>query len=375
MTASNKKQLNFLTYAGITAFAALTLSACGTDNIDLSGAAGAPAQTEAPVSGSTEEAPATEAPPTPIPPATGRIIFASNRDGQNDLYITSPDGIEITRLTTNAALDSSSTPRLSPDGTMVAFSSTVNGNTDIYLLEIASGAIRRVTDALEKDSSPSWSPNGQQLAFESFRDGNLEIYIVNADGSNLTRLTNDPSGDSNPVWSPISNEIIFVSGRFGNSDLLLVTPNGNISTLTTSPTPENTPAWSPDGSTIAYAAFTGELSDICLIGRDGSNQNCITQGSAVYSAPAWSQNGEWIAVSDPTSVHVYNIKDNSFMQLSQPGIEPRGNPAWSPDGLRLVFQAESGGDMELYHAHILTNEFIRVTSISGYDGKPLWASR
>jgi TolB protein len=373
MTPFNKKQLNFLSYAGIVGFAALTLSACGSGNIDLSGAAGAPTQTEAPVT--TEEVPATEVPPTPIPPATGRIIFASNRDGGNDLYITSPDGNEITRLTANASIDSSSTPRLSPDGTLVAFSSTINGNTDIYLLEIASGAIRRITDAAEKDSSPSWSPNGQQLAFESFRDGNLEIYIVNVDGSNLTRLTNDPSGDSNPVWSPVSNEIIFISGRFGNSDLLLVTPNGNISTLTTSPTPENTPAWSPDGSTIAYAAFTGELSDICLIGRDGLNQTCITQGSAVYSTPVWSQNGEWIAVSDPTSIHVYNINNKSLVQLSQPGIEPHGIPAWSPDGLRLVFQAESGGDMELYHAHILTNEFVRVTSISGYDGRPLWASR
>lgn len=373
MTPFNKKQINFLTYAGIIGFAALTLSACGTSNIDLSGAAGAPTQTEAPVT--TEEVPATEVAPTPIPPATGRIIFASNRDGQNDLYITSPDGIEITRLTTNAALDSSSTPRLSPNGTMVAFSSTVNGNTDIYLLEIASGAIRRVTDALEKDSSPSWSPNGQQLAFESFRDGNLEIYVVNADGTNPTRLTNDSAGDSNPVWSPVSNEIVFVSNRFGNADLFLLGLNGSVSLLTTNPAPDSTPAWSPDGSMIAYAAFTGELSDICLIGRDGLNQSCITQGSAEYSTPVWSQTGEWIAVSDPTSIHVYKISDKSLIQLSQPGIEPRGIPAWSPDGLRLVFQAESGGDMELYHAHILTNEFIRVTSILGYDGKPLWASR
>ena len=375
MTPSNKKQLNFLTYAGITAFAALTLSACGTGNIDLSGAAGVPAQTEAPVSESTEEVPATEVPPTPIPPATGRIIFASNRDGQYELYISSPDGIEITRLTTNAALDSSSTPRLSPDGTMIAFSATVNDNTDIYLFEIASGAIRRVTDALEKDSSPSWSPNGQQLAFESFRDGNLEIYIVNADGTNPTRLTNDSAGDSNPVWSPVSNEILFVSNRFGNADLFLLGLNGSVSPLTTNPAPDSTPAWSPDGSMIAYASFSGELSDICLIGRDGLNQNCITQGSAEYSTPVWSQNGASIAVSDPTSIYVYNITDKSFIQLSQPGIEPRGIPAWSPDGMRIVFQAESGGDMELYHAHILTNEFVRVTSIPGYDGKPLWASR
>lgn len=374
MTPSKKSHIHHLTYAGVIAFAALTLSACGTTSVDLSGAAGAPAQTEAPVTTTTtEEAPAAEV--APIPPATGRIIFASNRDGQNELYITSPNGLEITRLTTNAGLDSSSNPRLSPDGSRVAFSSTVNGNTDIYVLEIASGVIRRITDAPEKDSAPSWSPNGQQLAFESFRDGNLEIYIVNADGSAPTRLTNDPAGDSNPVWSPVANEIIFVSNRFGNADLLLLGLNGSVSPLTTNPAPDNNPAWSPDGSMIAYASFSGDLSNICLIGRDGLNQNCVTQEPAQYDTPAWSQNSEQIAVNDTASIRVYNVRDNSLIQLSQPGIEPRGIPAWSPDGLRLVFQAQADGDMELYHVLILTNEFTRITSIPGYDGKPVWASR
>lgn len=367
-----KKHRNILTLVGVALFA-LTFSACGTTTGTLSGAAGQP--TEEVIAATTEETSVVEVPPTPIPPATGQIIFASNRDGQTELYMTSPDGTQITRLSTNAALDGSSTPRLSPDGTKIAFSSTINSNTDIYILDIASGAVSRVTDAQEKDSSPSWSPNGQQLAFESFRDGNLEIYIVNADGSNPTRLTNDPAGDSNPVWSPISNEIIFVSNRFGNSDLFLLSPSGAVATLTTNPAPDNTPAWSPDGNFIAFASFSGELSNICIIGRDGLNQVCITSNPAEYSIPVWSQNGEWIAVNNQTSIQLMNIKDGNVVQLSQAGIEPRGVPAWSPDGLRIVFQAQSGGDMEIYHALIPTNEFTRVTSIPGYDGEPLWASR
>lgn len=372
MSLFDKKYRNIL--IPLAALAALTLGACSTQGIDLSGSAGQPAETEAPAAATEEIAPAAAA-PTPIPPATGRIIFASNREGQTELYVTSPDGTGVTRLSTNAMLDVSSTPRLSPDGTKIAFSSTINDNTDIYILDIASSAITRVTDAQEKDSSPSWSPTGQQLAFESFRDGNLEIYVVNADGSNPTRLTNDPAGDSNPVWSPVSNEIIFVSNRFGNSDLFLLSLNGSVSTLTTSPTPENTPAWSPDGSLIAFASFNGELSNICIIGRDALNQLCITTTAAEYSLPVWSQNSEWIAVNDQKNIQVHNIKDGRLLVLSQTGIEPRGVPAWSPDGLRLVFQAVSEGDMELYHALILTNEFTRVTTFPGYDGEPLWASR
>lgn len=381
MSLLTKKQQNILTIAGA-ALLAVTLSACTGTGAGFSGAAGQPSETEA--ANPTEEAAPVDVDtaPTPIPPATGRIIFSSNRDGQDketDLYMASPDGLEVARLTTNALVDEGSTPRLSPNGAKVAFSATVNNNTDIYILDIASGIITRITDSQERDASPSWSPNGQQIAFESFRDGNLEIYIVNADGSNPTRLTNDPAGDSNPVWSPVANEIAFSSNRFGNSDLFLISLNGVVSTLTTNPAPDNTPAWSPDGSVIAFQSFTGEYSNICLIGRDGLNQVCISPNSAIYSAPVWAQDGQHIAVTSFLSgtygIHVFSIYDGNVIRLTQDGIEPRGAPAWSPDGTRLVFQAFSGGDMEIYHAIIPTNEFTRLTTINGYDGEPIWTNQ
>jgi len=372
MTSFIRKYRHILTLAGAVLLTCI-LSACG-GNIDLSGAAGLNEPTEEPTSAPTEPA-VVDAQPTEIPPATGHIIFSSNRDGETDLYMTTPDGIEIIRLTTNALVDEGTTPRLSPDGSKVAFSSTVGDNTDIYVLDIASQIITRVTDALEKDASPSWSPTGQQLAFESFRDGNLEIYTTNIDGTNQTRLTNDPAGDSNPVWSPNSNDILFVSNRFGNSDLFLLGPNGAVSTLTTSPTPDNAAVWSPDGSFIAFQAFSGELSNICLIGRDGLNQVCITTRAAEYSIPVWSPDGQWLAVNDQTNILVLKPTSGEIVQLSQAEILPRGIPAWSPDGLRLVFQAQSGGDMEIYSALIVTNEFTRLTSIPGYDGEPVWANR
>lgn len=374
-----KKYKTFVIFGGVLLLA-LIFSAC-LPAIGVEGCADCPTEI---ATNSTEEVPTEEiiVPPptaTSIPPATGRIIFASNRDGQTDLYMTSPDGSEITRLTVNASVDEGSLPKVSPDGNKVAFSATIGNNMDIYILDIPSGVISRVTDAAERDASPSWSPNGQQLVFESFRDGNLEIYVVNVDGSSPTRLTNDPSGDSNPVWSPNSNEIVFSSNRFGNADLFLLSLNGAVATLTTNPAPDNTPSWSPDGRFLAFQSFSGEYSNICIIGRDGLNQTCITPFLADYGMPVWSWDGNWLAanslINGVYGIQVFNLRDGSIVQLSQPGIEPRGVPAWSPDGLRVVFQAQSGGDMELYHAFILTNEFTRITSIPGYDGEPVWASR
>ncbi len=371
----NSKYSKFLTILGVSLLA-VTLSACANFQ-GGPGTGGLGEPTEEPSNTNATEPPAAEPPaPTPIPPATGQIIFTSSRDGQSEFYMTSPDGTQVTRLTTNAAIDTSSTPRLSPDGTKIVFSSTIAENTDIYTLDIASGSIQRITDAPGRDSSPSWSPNGQQIAFESFRDGNLEIYIVNADGSNPIRLTNDPAGDTNPVWSPVANEIVFASNRFGNSDLFLVNTNGAVSTLTTNPDPDNAATWSPDGRFIAYHTAVGsDLENVCLIGRDGLNPTCITTQAAEYSFPVWSQDGQQIAVNNQKSILIFKIFTNEMVELNQPGIEPRGTPAWSPDGLRLVFQAQTEGDMELFYALTLTNEFTRITSIPGYDGEPLWASR
>jgi hypothetical protein len=86
----------------------------------------------------------------------GRIAFASNRDGNREIYVMNADGSGVTRLTNNPA----------------------------------------------DDVVPSWSPDGRRIAFESDRDGNLEIYVMNADGSGQTNLTNNPADDVVPSWSP-----------------------------------------------------------------------------------------------------------------------------------------------------------------------------
>lgn len=363
------KKHKFILLLVCTFVVAAIVNACGdTSDLTFGGAAGQPIETASP---SDPEA-IVETPVAPtFPAAYGRIIFVSNRDGQNNLYITSPDGSQVEQLTTNVA--EGTTPRISPDGTRVAYVSTVNNNMDIYVIDLNTRAITQVTNAPEKDSAPTWSPDSSQLAFESFRDGNFEIYVTNADGSNQHRLTDDPAADTYPVWSPKSNEIAFVSGRFGNSDILLAnTSSGAISTLTTHPSPDNFPTWSPDGNTVAYQTFSGDISNLCLIGRDGLNGRCITNYPSHYSPPVWSPDGSWIASSENSAIHFFNILDGSTNQLNLTGIEPRNTPSFSMDGLRLVFQAEFNGDMEIFSVLIPTNEYLQITSLPGYDGEAIW---
>jgi Tol biopolymer transport system component len=356
------------------------LSACGGLGDALGGAGGLGSEDEVtPTEESVEILPPEVAEPptaTPIPTPFGNIVFLSNREGQMSLYLTTADGSDPIRLTSGAE---DSSPVLSPDRTRIAYASTVNDNTDIYILDLNTRGITRVTTATERDSSPSWSPSGQQIVFDSFRNGNLEIYIVDVDGSNENRLTNDPAGDSNPVWSPTNNEIAFVSNRFGNSDILIITPNGQFNTLTSNVAADSAPAWSPDGNFVAFKTLvTGTLSNLCVIARDGMNQTCITTTPAEFGTPVWSPDGRWIAIhmrqgEGAYNIVAFNIVDGNILQVSAPGINARGAPSWSPDGVHLVFQAQAASEgMDLFIATLPNMQFTRLTTLGTYDGEPLW---
>jgi Tol biopolymer transport system component len=91
---------------------------------------------------------------------------------------------------------------VSPDGSEIAFASDADGDFDVYVFTRATGAIRQLTNNAASDGQPVFSPDGSRIAFSTRRDGNWEIYVMNAaDGSAPTNLTNSAgSDDFEPDW-------------------------------------------------------------------------------------------------------------------------------------------------------------------------------
>lgn len=92
-------------------------------------------------------------------------------------------------------------PRVSPDGSKVAFTSYRDGNAEIYTMDSNGGGVARLTNSAADDDAPTWSSNGSQLAFASNRDGDYDIYMMNADGSGQVPLTNNTAEDRWPSWA------------------------------------------------------------------------------------------------------------------------------------------------------------------------------
>lgn len=112
-------------------------------------------------------------------------------------------------------LSSVADPRISPDGTKVAFVKTSISKekneyvSNIFILELSSRKVSQWTFGESRNTSPRWSPDGSELAFVSTRSGKNQIYVMNVNGGEAKECTKVTNGASNPVWSPDGTKIYF----------------------------------------------------------------------------------------------------------------------------------------------------------------------
>src|SRR5258708_2580970 len=113
-----------------------------------------------------------------------------------------------------------SDPQLSPKGDLVAFTitdvdQTANkSTTQIYVVPLAGGEMRQLTNDEHSSSSPRWSPDGERLAFISARDGESQIWTIDVSSGTLKKITSLSTGAGDPVWSPDGKWLPFPSDAF-----------------------------------------------------------------------------------------------------------------------------------------------------------------
>ncbi len=181
-------------------------------------------------------------------------------------------------------------PHYSPDGNSLIVPVAKGSGSDLYSVNIASGAKRQITSSGGAiNVSPSFSPDGSQIVFNSDKGGSPALYIMSASGGAARRLS-------------------FGSGNYGDS------------------------VWSPRGDLIGFTRISGGQFSLGIMNPDGTGERIMTQGYTVES-PSFCPNGRVLAfsrsgASGGAAIHTIDI--TGFHELAIPTPEGGSGPTWSP---------------------------------------------
>jgi TolB protein len=268
--------------------------------------------------------------------AETKIYFVSDRSGHKEIWVMDYDGSNQRQITHLSSISLS--PRISPDGSRLAFSSLTKTGWEIMMYSLDLNRMVSFPHMGGTNLSPAWSPDGVKLAFSSSRSGESEIYVADVSGANLHRMTVDKGPDVSPVWNrKTSAQIAFVSGRTG-------------------------------------------LPQVYTMESDGTNQQRMTdQGYAV--SPAWAPNGQFLSLSwvrkygpgEPGASDIYlmDIASKQWVQLSHDGGR-NDFPSWSPDGRHIVFQSSRSGKEEIWMM-LADGTKVRQLTFTGRNTQPNWS--
>ena len=147
-------------------------------------------------------------------------------------------------------------PRLSPDGTRLAFFIR-DEELDVWLWDLARATLTRVTFDQGLDTYPVWTPDGRQLLLSSERAGGRNLFAQAADGTGaITRLTESPNAQFPTSVSPDGTRLVFTETATTGSDVLQLRLDGTraVTPLVQTPFSERNGEVSPDGRWLAYEA-------------------------------------------------------------------------------------------------------------------------
>ena len=251
--------------------------------------------------------------PTVMAPKTGKVAFASNRDGRWDIWRMNSDGSDPVNLTQDPAVD----------------------------------------------LKPTWSPTGEQILFISFREAGKEssLYLMDADGNNIRKVLDNWYSRSPAAWAPDGKRIASV--RDGVLYIITLDDKSVVPVAETGFGSVGYPAWSRDGKEIAFIHYKPKQGyELRLLNVQTHEQKVLLgelEKYPVKSYPAWSPNGEQIAFvlqkfrpilshtdafawQDEETIYIINRGGSDLRQIVSEKGPDALHPTWSPHGDEIIYQ-------------------------------------
>jgi eukaryotic-like serine/threonine-protein kinase len=236
----------------------------------------------------------------------GNSIWVANADGSDARMV---DGVPQTPWPIDRF------PDLSPDGTTLAFyhpaSSPIAG--DVWLIPAAGGQARQLTFDSSESGSPRWTPDGRFIVYSSARAGGLTLWRVPATGGAPEPLTSGAGEDTEPDISADGKSLLYSTQRKSWSLVMLDPATGDQREVITRRANIVGPQLSPNGDRIAFSQPEANGVHLHVVGPDGGNVRQVTYGEGEQDIfPEWSADG--------SSLFFYrNAPSASFRKISVEG--------------------------------------------------------
>lgn len=272
--------------------------------------------------------------------AASFIAFDSDRDNfHRNLYMMHPDGSEVTQLTTG--LNGDREPFFSPDGKRLSFTSNVNGQAQIFLMDVKSRVSVRLTNSPEGADESSISRDGQWVAFHS----GASVYIIKTDGTGQRLVGTGTSSGINayhwPAFSLDGSELVF--DRNNEIDALHLDGTGFRYVVSNTTGYIQSPAVSPDGAEVAYQGgcwSDGGVLSIWTTPFATTTQLCMGRrvtplDDHAAKNPAWAT-GAVIAyervdrITNAATIAIISRALGSSPCILTSAANDSRNPTWSP---------------------------------------------
>lgn len=262
---------------------------------------------------------------------SGKIVFSSTRDGDEEIYLMNPDGSNVQQLTDNSAGDFK--PAISHDGKKIVFVSDRAGTgNNLYIVDATGNNLQQVTafsDSTVQD--PSWSPDDTQLVFTlDDQTQDPQIATINTDGTNLKQLTSDRDrAAGSPSWSPDGQKIVFHRAANFQGQRVIYTINTDGTDLNNLTAADNSyetePIWSPDGTRILFR----KSSDLWTMSPTGTDKTQLTTDPGKQElSPSWSPDGQKIAFELNNNIYVMEADGTGAATLIERSDVVNNYPFW-----------------------------------------------
>jgi Tol biopolymer transport system component len=254
-------------------------------------------------------------------------------------------------------------PSVSPRGDAIAFISNRSGNNDVYVSSPDGSQLQRITDSPAPESAPFWTRD-DRVVFSVWRDSAASVYAASA-RSPVPTLVGTAAGRQ-PTIAPDGKKLVYSSGQFPSMQLVEAALDGsNVRVLSKTPSAQFNAVYSPDQSQVAFArgdSTTRQL-QVWVMNADGSGERQLTRFAVEDGSPqwpAWSPDGSRLAIQsgrynrnapaeNTAHIWVIDVKSGAATRLNThttPYLDE--TPSWFPDGRQVAFQSDRSGRMEVW---------------------------